>query len=99
VQLEKKVEEVASQAPSKVVLEVGGKRFAASKSTLLSAKDTFFTAMLCSDHWKPNEDGAYFIDRNSKHFGRILDYLRTGKLRVADLHHEQLEWYPFISLK
>lgn len=49
--------------------------------------------MLCSDHWKPNDDGAFFIDRNPKHFGRILDYLRTGKLRTADLHKEQLEWY------
>eukprot|EP00026_Physarum_polycephalum_P009601 Phypoly_transcript_09729.p1 GENE.Phypoly_transcript_09729~~Phypoly_transcript_09729.p1 ORF type:complete len:299 (+),score=33.98 Phypoly_transcript_09729:120-1016(+) len=90
-QLDKKVEQVASQAPSKVVLDVGGKKFATSKSTLLSMPDTFFTAMLCSDRWKPNDKGAYFIDRNPKHFGRILDYLRYGKLRVADLSAEQME--------
>lgn len=40
-QLEKKVEQVASQAPTKVVFDVGGKRFAASKSTLLSMPGMF----------------------------------------------------------
>ncbi len=95
-ELEKKVELMASKPPSKVVLDVGGKRFAAAKSTLLTVPDTFFTAMLSSDNWKPDEAGVYFIDRSPKHFGRILDYLRIGKLRVADLHEEQLERYEAI---
>ncbi len=91
-ELQKKVE-LASAALSTVVLNVGGMRFETSKSTLLSHTDTFFTAMLCSDRWKPRNDGSYFIDRSPKHFGRILDYLRTDKLPVADLHKEQIEWY------
>lgn len=37
----------------------GGKRFAASKSTLLSQKGSFFDAMLSSGNWKPGDDGAY----------------------------------------
>ncbi len=92
-ELDKKVVELASIVPSKVVLDVGGKRFATSKSTLLSHPDTFFTAMLCSEHWKPSEDGSYFIDRSPKHFGRILDYLRSGTLIIADLHEEQAAWH------
>ena len=76
-----------------MILDVGGKKFAASKSTLLNMQDSFFTVMLCSDRWKPNDDGAYFIDRNPKFFGRILEYLRTGTLRVNDLHFEQMAGY------
>ncbi len=90
-ELEKKVELIACAAPLKVVLNIGGKRFEASKTTLLTSPDSFFTAMLCSERWKPSEDGTYFIDRNPKLFGRILDYLRTGELRVKDLSKEQCE--------
>lgn len=82
-----------AQGPSRIVLDVGGERFTTSKSTLLRAEDSFFTAMLASGFWQPCEDGTYFIDRNPKYFGRILDYLRTGKLHITDLNFEQLEWY------
>jgi hypothetical protein len=29
--------------------------------------------------------GTYFIDRNPKHFDRILDYLRYGEFKVEGL--------------
>lgn len=35
--------------------------------------------MLSSGHWLPDEDGEFFIDRNPKVFGFIIDYLRTGE--------------------
>jgi hypothetical protein len=41
--------------------------------------------MLSSGKWQPDEDGVYFIDRNPKHFDRILDYLRTGELTFEGL--------------
>ena len=31
---------------------------------------------------KPSEDGAFFIDRDGKHFRFILNYCRTGKLTL-----------------
>ena len=33
---------------------------------------------------KPSEDGAFFIDRDGKHFRFILNYLRDGKLIVPE---------------
>jgi len=38
--------------------------------------------MLSGGHWQPDEDGSYFIDRNPKNFGIILEYLRTGQVPV-----------------
>lgn len=35
--------------------------------------------------------GAYFIDINPEHFGRILDYLRTGTLHLNGLDSYQVE--------
>lgn len=35
--------------------------------------------------------GAYFIDINPEHFGRILDYLRTNKLHLDGLDSYQIE--------
>eukprot|EP01118_Nematostelium_gracile_P005841 TRINITY_DN1866_c1_g1_i1.p2 TRINITY_DN1866_c1_g1~~TRINITY_DN1866_c1_g1_i1.p2 ORF type:complete len:130 (-),score=21.90 TRINITY_DN1866_c1_g1_i1:522-911(-) len=71
-------------------LNVGGKRFSTSKSTLTSIEDTYFHAMLSSDKWKPNEDGEYFIDRNPKHFQRIIDYMKDGRL-FNDLNRQEKE--------
>ena len=33
---------------------------------------------------KPSEDGAFFIDRDGKHFRFILNYLRDGELIVPE---------------
>jgi len=33
---------------------------------------------------KPSEDGSFFIDRDGTHFRFILNYLRTGKLTLAE---------------
>ncbi len=75
-----------------VVLDVGGMRFEVPKSTLVSHPNTFFAALL-SERWRPNDGGLYVIDRNPKHFGRILEYLRTGKLQIADLCQKQVDQY------
>mmetsp|Transcript_30348 Transcript_30348/g.42610 ORF Transcript_30348/g.42610 Transcript_30348/m.42610 type:complete len:311 (+) Transcript_30348:16-948(+) len=70
---------------TKIKLDVGGKIFATSKSTLVSMEGTYFHALLGSGNWQPEEDGSYFIDRNPKHFDRILDYLRIGTLEWSGL--------------
>jgi hypothetical protein len=71
------MEKNAAVAKTKIVLDVGGKRHATSKATLLSIPNTYFHALLSSGKWEPDEDGCYFIDRNPKYFNVILDFLRT----------------------
>ena len=56
---------------------------------------------------EPQSDGSYFIDRSSKWFSVILDYLRTRSLSV-DIYdmggsdrvalQKELEFYGFASL-
>lgn len=65
-------------AKMRVSVNVGGHIFSASKDVFLSQEDTYFHAMLGGD-WEPDEDGTYFIDRNPKHFGCIMESLRSGK--------------------
>ena len=64
-------------AANKVVLNIGGKRFAISKTNLLLFNDSLFHSLLKNS---PESDGSYFIDRNPTQFDILLDYLREGKL-------------------
>jgi hypothetical protein len=56
-QWEQKMKLNAEKAKQKIVLDVGGKRFAASKLTLLTFSDSYFWAMLSTGTWQPDEDG------------------------------------------
>lgn len=76
--LELKLKENTANAAEKINLNVRGKTFCIAKSHLLSVEGSYFHVMLASSQWKPDSDGAYFIDHNPKHFNRVLDYLRTG---------------------
>jgi hypothetical protein len=67
-------------------LNVGGTEFLTTRETLLSEKDTFFHAMLYSGLWKPDEHGQFFIDRDPKYFGDVLNYLRLGEMHL-DIEH------------
>jgi len=82
--LDKKIRENATKAQSKIVFDVGGKRFATSKDTLLRFKDTYFYALFLREEWKPDSDDEYFIDRSPKHFGTILDFMRFGTIDFSD---------------
>lgn len=53
-------EKVASALPERIRFNVGGKKFATTKSTLLK-HDTFFSAFLSSDV-KPDEKGTFLFD-------------------------------------
>jgi len=89
-ELNKVMEERSKKAKTKITLDVGGKKFSCAKSTLLRFEGTYFHAMLTSDHWQPDEDGSYFIDRNPKYFGLILDYLRTGEIDLQHLESHEI---------
>merc|ERR1712060_250080 len=75
-----------------VKLDVGGRIFTTSRCTLLTWEGTYFHAMLSSGKWEPDEDGAYFIDRDPTLFDRVIDCLRTGlPVDVEDLSARQLK--------
>lgn len=88
--LKRKVEDDTKHATKKIKLDVGGKIFCIGKNHLLRIEGSYFHAMLSSGQWDPDSDGAYFIDRSPKQFGRIMDYLRTGKLSYEGLRPDQI---------
>ena len=87
-----------------VNLNVGGRKFATTKFTLLSINDTFFTVLLSGRIPSYKDDsGAIFIDRDPELFSIILNYLRTSQLfnvtenNVDVLKHEA-EFYGIAPL-
>eukprot|EP01006_Ploeotia_vitrea_P055498 TRINITY_DN68001_c12_g2_i1.p1 TRINITY_DN68001_c12_g2~~TRINITY_DN68001_c12_g2_i1.p1 ORF type:complete len:380 (+),score=19.29 TRINITY_DN68001_c12_g2_i1:29-1141(+) len=82
--------EISAENVKKVTLNVGGTKFTTTEATLTSEKESFFWVMLTSGHWKPDEDGEYFIDRSPLTMGYILDYLRSGNQVRMD-HLGELE--------
>ncbi|KAL7748316.1 BTB/POZ domain-containing protein kctd6 [Sorochytrium milnesiophthora] len=69
-----------------VTLNVGGKLFATTLSTLRSKPDSFLGVMFSERnmsllHAQP--DGSYFIDRSPDYFGFILDYYRDGVIPLS----------------
>ena len=67
-----------SQNTEYVYLDVGGKLFTTCKSTLMS-QHTMLATMF-SDRWNKNKDGYVPIDRDGKHFDKILNFLRYGEI-------------------
>jgi len=66
-----------------IILNVGGKLFTTSLSTLRSVSGTFFEKMFRKGaNTTASADGKYFIDRDPSTFGYVLDYLRSGDLLI-----------------
>lgn len=93
-----KKDEDIENAKSKVVsdwitLNVGGKHFTTSRSTLLAKEPLSMLARMFADDnnmylMNPSatdETGAYLIDRSPEYFEPILNYLRHGNV-VLDNH-------------
>ncbi|KAH3732132.1 mitogen-activated protein kinase kinase kinase [Pelomyxa schiedti] len=79
----------AAASDTLVKLNIGGRLFTTTKSTLLqrgaNGGSSFFDPLLLGKLPSTrDETGAYFVDRNGDYFALILDFLRTGKLRVPD---------------
>lgn len=66
----------------KICLDVGGKRFSTTRTTLLHQEGTYFHTMLAGG-WAPGKDGSYFVDRNPQHVDIILDFLRMRAVDVT----------------
>ena len=86
-------------------LNVGGTEFTTSIQTLTKDTGSTLHAMFSGRfETKPTEDGSYFIDREGKNFGYILNYLRTGRLILPPdagelLREELLEEAEFYQIR
>jgi len=83
-----------SSLNSVVTLNVGGTKFETTRQTLLTDPGSMLAKMF--DPVSPLQpgvmrDGAYFIDRDPKYFGIILNYLRCRQLILEPDCHVSLE--------
>ncbi|KAG9353991.1 hypothetical protein AGOR_G00011230 [Albula goreensis] len=71
-----------------LTLNVGGRRFTTTRSTLVTKEPDSMLAHMFRDKdvWgnRQDEHGAYLIDRSPDYFEPILNYLRHGQLIVND---------------
>jgi hypothetical protein len=71
----------APNAGRQITLQVGERRFATTRETLIG-ESGFFTSLL-SGRWNSiQEDGSYFIDADGGLFEHVLRYLRRGVLPI-----------------
>eukprot|EP00026_Physarum_polycephalum_P009736 Phypoly_transcript_09870.p1 GENE.Phypoly_transcript_09870~~Phypoly_transcript_09870.p1 ORF type:complete len:411 (+),score=55.18 Phypoly_transcript_09870:129-1361(+) len=75
---------------TKIVLNVGGKLFATTKSTLLQYRGSFLESLVTNQKSK-QENGEFFIDRDPTYFEIVLNFMREGRLRNTGLHNTDLE--------
>jgi len=68
-----------------VTLNVGGRIFSTTRSTLTKDRDSMLASMF-GDSWNSATDasGSYMIDRTPEYFAPILNYLRCGVLVIDD---------------
>lgn len=76
----------------KIKLDVGGKHFSTSLTTLTSVPDSMLSAMFSGRFpLDKDSDQNYFIDRNGEIFGWILDWLRDKSLPHHITRQHQLQ--------
>lgn len=77
---------------NKIKLDVGGKIYATSLTTLTSDPDSMLAAMFSGRFpLKKDDDGCYFLDRDGTYFGYILEWLRDGTLPNIDNDNNTLD--------
>jgi N-acetylneuraminic acid mutarotase len=75
---------IQEASDTRVKLNVGGRRFQTSVSTLRSKPGNFFDALFSGRYDIAQlEDGSVFIDRDGDLFVHVLEYLRDGVVSVA----------------
>jgi len=67
-----------------IELNVGGRVFVTTRSTLCKHSNSMLAAMFSGDLQPAQQDnkGRFFIDRNGDHFAIILAYLRDEPLQL-----------------
>src|SRR5574343_261602 len=87
--MDQQVREIIKINDDIIRFDVGGKKFATRKSTLLSVKDTLFYKIVVTE--KLNLKEEIFIDRSPKFFGYILDYLRYHTINYSRFKGKEIE--------
>ena len=85
-------------ATDRIVIDVGGTKFPTSTQTLTS-NSTYFASLLSGD-WMDStdcEDGI-FLDRDPVAFGKLLDYMRQGMIKVEAIDINVLILAEFLGL-
>uniref|UniRef100_A0A1I7TXE6 BTB domain-containing protein n=1 Tax=Caenorhabditis tropicalis TaxID=1561998 RepID=A0A1I7TXE6_9PELO len=88
-----------------IKLNVGGEVFKTTKSTLKKFDGFLKTLVETSIPVVRDADGCYIIQRNSKHFALILNYLRYGSIRLPGDYHtlkaisEEADYYLLFELR
>ena len=81
---------VAEKETHIITLNVGGEKFWTDIRTLQGQRDSFFPDLvkIIGDRRKDRNETCVFIDRDSKHFRFILNYMRQGEevVRLTALH-------------
>jgi hypothetical protein len=109
LQLKKEKEFVANQqirSQKKIELDVGGKKFSTSLATLTSKPDSMLAAMFSGRFpLEKDEKGRYFVDRNGKHFEKILEWLRSEELpsfndeKQQESFMKELDYFQILDLR
>lgn len=85
--LKKRVTDVLRTSVNVIELDVGGVRFKSSVSTLQSVPESMLGAMFSGRfELSKQADGSFFIDRDGRLFGHVLNWLRDRTLPVAALN-------------
>lgn len=75
---------------SRVKLCVGGQTFVTSTLTLTKDPRSMLAAMFSGRHpLRQDDQGSYFIDRDSTQFRYVLNYLRDGGFRAGTLPRDR----------
>lgn len=69
---------------------IGGKLFETRRFNLLRYEGTYFHSLLGSDRWKPDNEGAYFIDISPELFEFVMEHMRGNNINVDDLSKASL---------
>jgi hypothetical protein len=90
--MQKQQEAQQEAQQGRVVLDIGGYRYTTSVQNLRRLPGTFFDAYFSGRYTMDrSEDGSIFIDRDGKHFGQVLEYLRDGVVSVSEQDASELD--------
>ncbi|KAG9404552.1 hypothetical protein AC1031_004754 [Aphanomyces cochlioides] len=81
--LDRQIDGDIAASANLVTLNVGGKLFTTTKSTLLRMEGSTFHDLLAQDKWNGKE--TLFLDVDGSTFDRVLGYLRSNELYLVGL--------------
>mmetsp|Transcript_23387 Transcript_23387/g.79227 ORF Transcript_23387/g.79227 Transcript_23387/m.79227 type:complete len:270 (-) Transcript_23387:168-977(-) len=82
----------SSEFPKIVHINVGGHRFMTTIATLRADPNSMLGRMFSGDHpILRDDDGAFVIDRDGRHFHHILNYLRDGSVPIGLSRVDRIE--------